>query len=80
VASVTRNSAGNYTITFSHAIGSSGVRAGFVVCRDDGFHAAVNCGTTSANVIIRDGSGHTLTDSAFNFFALGNPNVTDPIA
>jgi hypothetical protein len=50
------------------------------VCRDDGLHAAVNCGTTSANVIIRDGSGHTLTDAAFNFFALGNPNVTDPIA
>jgi hypothetical protein len=80
VASITRNSAGNYTVNFANAIGSSGVRAAIACARDDDYHVAVNCGTGQANVIIRATSGHALTDAAFNLIVIGNPNVTDPIA
>jgi hypothetical protein len=79
VASVTHNSTGNYTVTFTRAIGSSGVRAAIATCRDDDAIVSVNCGTTSANVITRDDSG-ALADRAFNLIVIGNPNVTDPIS
>lgn len=81
IDSITRTaSTGVYTVTFSNAIGSSGVRAAFGCGRDGNVEVNVSCGTTSATVIVTTASTGAAVDAAFNFFVVGNPEVTDPIA
>lgn len=80
IDSITRTAPGIYTVTFSNAIGSSGVRAGFGCGRDGGIEVNVSCGTATATVTVTTASTGAAVDAAFNFFVIGNPEITDPIA
>ena len=78
VASITYNSPGSYTITFTRDIGTGG-KVPHATLRDGPGEIAVSCGSASA-LVLTFTSGGVAADKAFSFSVIGNPGVADPIS
>ena len=79
VSGITRNSTGNYTVTFRVNIGT-GTRVAIGTSRESGFVVSCFCGASSCTVTTFNGATGAAADAAFEFLVIGNPGEADPIS